>query len=139
MKNREGRLWRLTVKTRRAVVEFVKQWSIANSERWQGVSRVGGLLSVGFATIAGYLLSPCLTQIAQGISNCLPLVHMCAACICSPSINSRTMYKRAPCAPRGGTCLHSGKSMAIVVQLVRRCGAEVQRWEKQGAPPRVGF
>ena len=44
---REGRLWRLTVKTRRAVVEFVKQWSLANSERWQGVSRVGGLFSAG--------------------------------------------------------------------------------------------
>ena len=44
---REGRLWRLTVKTRRAVVEFMKQLSLANNERWQGVSRVGGLFSAG--------------------------------------------------------------------------------------------
>ena len=43
---REGRLWRLTVKTRRAVVEFVKHLSLANNERWQG-SRVGGLFSAG--------------------------------------------------------------------------------------------
>ena len=44
---KKGRVWRLTVKTRRAVVEFVKQWSLVNSERWQRVSRVGGLLSAG--------------------------------------------------------------------------------------------
>ena len=47
MKNREGRLWRLTVKTRHAVVEFMKQLSLANNERWQGVSLVGGLFSAG--------------------------------------------------------------------------------------------
>ena len=53
--------------TRRAVVEFVKQWSLANSERWQGVSRVGGRLSVGFETIVGCLVKPCLTQIVRGL------------------------------------------------------------------------
>ena len=61
------------VETRLAVVELVRQWSVANSERGQGVFRVVGLLSAGFATNAGCLLSPCHTVVLVSSKVAYPL------------------------------------------------------------------
>ena len=56
------------VETRRAVVELVRQYKWSEQrEELKGASPAGGLLSAGFATSAGCLLSPCHTPGCSGL------------------------------------------------------------------------